>query len=151
MPDLAIPDTSCLVVLEKINELSLLQKIYREVIVSPEIVEEFGGGLPDWILVRKSENLTLQKELEIKLDPGEASALTLALDIPGSVVILDDLKARKIAKSLKVSFTGTLGVLVKAKREKTIGSIRPIVRKLRDAGLRFSEEVEKDILKQAGE
>jgi predicted nucleic acid-binding protein len=151
MPKTVIADTSCFIVLEKINELSLLNKIYREVITTPEIATEFNKPLPDWISIIETKNKLVQRELEAKIDVGEASAIALGLEIPNCSIILDDLKARKIAASLKLDFTGTLGVIVKAKQLNLIDSVKPIIRKLREAGLRFSEEIEKDILNQAKE
>jgi predicted nucleic acid-binding protein len=151
MPKTVIGDTSCFIVLEKINELSLLNKIYREVITTPEIATEFNKPLPDWISIIETKNKLVQRELEAKIDVGEASAIALGLEIPNCSIILDDLKARKIAASLKLDFTGTLGVIVKAKQLNLIDSVKPIIRKLREAGLRFSEEIEKDILNQAKE
>ncbi|UXE67380.1 MAG: DUF3368 domain-containing protein [Chryseotalea sp. WA131a] len=151
MPKTVIADTSCFIVLEKINELSLLNKIYREVITTPEIATEFNKPLPDWISIIETKDKLVQRELESKIDVGEASAIALGLEIPNCSIILDDLKARKIAASLKLDFTGTLGVIVKAKQLNLIDSVKPIIRKLREAGLRFSEEIEKDILNQAKE
>lgn len=151
MPKTVIADTSCFIVLEKINELSLLNKIYREVITTPEIATEFNKPIPDWISIIETKNKLVQRELEAKIDVGEASAIALGLEIPNCSIILDDLKARKIAASLKLDFTGTLGVIVKAKQLNLIDSVKPIIRKLREAGLRFSEEIEKDILNQAKE
>jgi predicted nucleic acid-binding protein len=151
MPKTVIADTSCFIVLEKINELSLLNKIYREVITAPEIATEFKKPLPDSISIIETKNKLVQRELEAKIDVGEASAIALGLEIPNCSIILDDLKARKIAASLKLDFTGTLGVIVKAKQLNLIDSVKPIIRKLREAGLRFSEEIEKDILNQAKE
>lgn len=151
MHKVVISDTSCLIVLEKINELSLLQKIYEEVITTPEIVKEFKKPLPDWIKIASAKNQVIQKELEATLDLGEASAIALGLETPNCSVILDDLKARKIAASLKLEYTGTLGIIVKAKHLHIIPSVIPVIQKLHLAGLRFSEAVEKDILNQAGE
>jgi predicted nucleic acid-binding protein len=45
--------------------------------------------------------------LELQIDKGESSAIALALEIPGSTVILDDFKARKIAIKLGIQVTGT--------------------------------------------
>lgn len=151
MPKTFIADTSCFIVLEKINELSLLNMIYREVITTSEIATEFNKPLPDWISIIETKNKLVQRELEAKIDVGEASAIALGLEIPNCSIILDDLKARKLAASLKLDFTGTLGVIVKAKQLNLIDSVKPIIRKLREAGLRFSEEIEKDILNQAKE
>ena len=151
MHSVVISDTSCLIVLEKINELALLQKIYKEVITTPEVADEFKKPLPNWIRIVSAKNKTLQKELEIKLDIGEASAIALGLETPNCSIVLDDLKARKIAETLKLDFTGTLGILIKAKHLNIIHSIKPIIQKLHQVGLRFSAEVEREVLRQSNE
>ena len=151
MHKVVISDTSCLIVLEKIDRLNLLQEIYDEVVTTPEIAEEFKKSLPDWIKIVSAKNKVLQKELEKKLDLGEASAIALGLEIPDCSIIIDDLKARKIASSLKLEYTGTLGIIVKAKQLNILHSVKPIIQKLHEVGFRFSSEVEKDILNQAGE
>lgn len=59
----------------------------------------------------------------MQIDKGESSAIALALETPGSTVILDDYKARKIADQLGINFTGTIGVIIKAKLKGIIPSI----------------------------
>ncbi|MBK6536412.1 MAG: hypothetical protein IPG09_01110 [Ignavibacteria bacterium] len=58
-----------------------------------------------------------QKEHELELGKGEASAIALAVEIKDCTVILDDLKARNIAEKLKLDITGTIGVIIKAKNK----------------------------------
>ena len=41
MPDIIIPDTSCLIFLDKIGELEILQKLYQKTVVTSEIAEEY--------------------------------------------------------------------------------------------------------------
>jgi predicted nucleic acid-binding protein len=151
MPNIVISDTSCLIVLEKIGELSLLQKIYQEVITTPEIATEYNRELPSWIKIISAKNKSIQRELEKQIDLGEASAIALGLEISNCSIILDDLKARKVAEILNLEFTGTLGIIVKAKHLNIVNSVKPIVQRIKEAGLRFSEAVEKDILRQANE
>jgi predicted nucleic acid-binding protein len=54
--------------------------------------------LPDWIVVENVKDLSTQKVLELQIDKGESSAISLALELPDSTLILDDYKARKIAQ-----------------------------------------------------
>ncbi len=72
-----------------------------------------------------------QQLLELQIDKGESSAIALALETPGCTVILDDNKARKIATQLGLTFTGTIGLIVKAKLKGIIPSIRPILEKIK--------------------
>ena len=97
MPKTIVSDTSCFIILANIGEMDLLQKTFGEIITTEEVVEEFGEELPSWIQIKLPTDKHRQKILETQLDKGEASAIALALDYPESLIILDDLKARKIA------------------------------------------------------
>jgi len=68
-----------------------------------------------------------------------------------NVMILDDLKARKLANNLNLKFTGLLGILLKAKQEQLIPSVGDIFTQLRMAHFRISEKLEHEVLKLANE
>lgn len=72
------------------------------------------------------------------LGPGEAQVLALALEEPGSLVILDDGFARAEARARHIRLTGTAGVLLKAKQEGYIPAIAPLLDRLRQFGFRLS-------------
>jgi predicted nucleic acid-binding protein len=151
MPDVVIADTSCFITLSNINELDLLQKVYSNVITTPDIAKEFGESLPDWIILKSPSDLQKQQILELQIDKGEASAITLALEMPESLVILDDLQARSMAQQLGINITGTLGVVVKAKLNGIIPSIKPFLNKIKQTNFRISSAVEEMALNQACE
>jgi len=44
-----ISDTSCFIILTNIGELELLHKVYGQIITTPEIAEEFGETIPEWV------------------------------------------------------------------------------------------------------
>ncbi|HYK76358.1 MAG TPA: DUF3368 domain-containing protein [Daejeonella sp.] len=85
------------------------------------------------------------------IDRGEASAMALAIESENSLLILDDLKARKLAAKLNLNYTGTLGIILKAKREGLLSSIRPILEKIQMTNFRFSDKILNEILKEADE
>jgi predicted nucleic acid-binding protein len=151
MHRIIIADTSCLILLSKINELDLLQKIYGNVFITQIIAEEFGEQLPEWIIIEQVNDLNKQKLLELQIDKGEASAMTLALENINSTIIIDDYKARKIAEQLGINFTGTFGILLKAKNMQLIPLIKPILDKIKNTNFRISEELELTVLKLANE
>lgn len=151
MPDAIIADTSCFIILSNIKELDLLKRVYGTIITTPDIVREFAEELPDWILIRSPKDQQKQKTLELKVDRGEASAITLALEIPGSTVILDDLPARILAEQLGVSITGTVGVIIKAKLDRIIPSIKPLLNKIKQTNFRITPALEALALKEANE
>jgi len=75
----------------------------------------------------------------------------LALEIPGSIVILDDGLARRIAESLRIPFTGTLGVLLDAKKLNLVPALRPLLDRLQTLRFRLSPQARSAVLKLAGE
>ena len=87
----------------------------------------------------------------MQIDKGEASAIALAIELSDSVVILDDYKARKFAESLGIQIIGTIGIIIKAKRQGVIESIKPFLQKIRQTDFRISEEIEKRALEESGE
>jgi predicted nucleic acid-binding protein len=102
MPDrVIIADTSCFIVLEKIGELDLLHQVYGQVVTTVDIAKEYGNMLPDWVVLVAVQDAARQQLIEIQLDKGESSAIALALEISGSLIILDDAKARRFAERLR--------------------------------------------------
>ncbi|OYU57357.1 MAG: DUF3368 domain-containing protein [Chitinophagaceae bacterium BSSC1] len=151
MPKTIISDTSCFIVLSNIGELNLLQKVYGQIITTIEIATEFGDQLPDWVSIHQVTDKYRQQLLEMQIDKGESSAIALALETPDCTIILDDYKARKIADQLGLHFTGTIGVIVKAKLKGVIPSIKPILSKIKTTDFRLYSELELLALKEAGE
>src|SRR5690554_332158 len=89
--------------------------------------------------------------LGMKLDKGEASAIALSFDLGNSMLIIDDLKARKVADKLGLRYSGTFGLILKAKQLGMISSLRPILDKIRSTNFRFDELLFQTILEEAGE
>lgn len=146
-----ITDTSCLILLEKIRELHLLQQLFGTVFITPEIAEEYGLLLPSWIVVQEPADKRYQSFLEYVVDRGEASAIALATEYHPSLLIVDDLKARRLAKKFGLAITGTFGIIIEAKANGFIPSVKPILKNIKQTNFRISEDLEKEILKKSGE
>ncbi len=149
MPKIVISDTSCLIILSNTNELEILKHLYGEIITTEEISKEFGEPLPDWIIIRSPDDLLIKRSLEQQIDKGEASAIALALETPGCTIILDDLKARKIAEKYGLKITGTLGIILQANEKGIVKSVKLILEKMKKSGFRINDEIENEILKKS--
>lgn len=88
--------------------------------------------------------------LQATLDSGEASAIALGSELQG-LLIVDDLKARKMASELQLDYTGTLGVLVEAKQKRHIRSFKAVLKRIKETDFRISPDVEQKLLNLAGE
>lgn len=146
-----VADASCFILLDKIDEIHLLQKLFNVVVTSEEIAKEFGKLLPDWVEVRTVKDKNFQSVLFLQVDLGEASAIALASENQPSLLIIDDLKGRKLAKRLNLNITGTLGLILTAKREGALPAIKPLLDKIQLTNFRISPVLLKGILQQAHE
>ncbi len=147
MPKTVISDTSTLILFHKIEEFNLLQKVYGKLFTTPEIAKEFGEELPDWIEIQSASDKKYQDFLFTQVDYGEASAIALASEFDDVLLLLDDLKARKLALRLKFKITGTLGVIHRAKQMKIIDKVKPLIDKLMLTDFRVADNIVEEILK----
>lgn len=147
MPKIIISDTTVLILLQNIDQLDLLKGIYGEIITTTEVAEEFGEKLPDWIKIQYVSDKKYQEFIETQLDKGEASAIALAKEYDDILLLLDDLKARKLAFKLNLKFTGTLGIIHKAKQTGLIKKVKPLIEKIVSTNFRISDKIIDEILR----
>ncbi len=150
MPDV-ISDSSCLIALDNIGMLFILKELYGKVFISREVAEEFGKKTEDWIEIRQVKDENYVKILNTFIDLGESGSIALSFEFGNSLVILDDLKARQVAKNLNLKFTGLLGVILRAKQKGIVTSVKEVINKLKSVNFRISQAMENEILRLADE
>lgn len=145
MPETAIVDTSVLIALDRINLLDILCKIYSEIILPEAVISEFGTPTIGCYSTKKVESsLVKLLMIDLNIGRGESEAIALARET-GMRIIIDDLKARKVAETLGLNITGTIGILLKAEKLRLIESAHAKAQELRDKGFYVSDELLKDI------
>lgn len=77
--------------------------------------------------------------------------MILAEEINADLCIIDDLLARKYAKYLGYTITGTIGILLKAKEEGYINKVKPLLDDLLNGGIYIDDKLYDRILKIANE
>lgn len=161
MPDPVICNTSPLFYLHQLDLLALLQKLYGKIVVPETVVDELEAGRKQgedvsavgsyaWIEIR-SVRVPRLLGLSADFGPGETEVLALALEQMGCLIIVDDWLARELARLRGLRFTGTAGVLLKAKQQGYIQMVRPLLDRLIDLGFRLSDDVRNHILALAEE
>ncbi|MDR0338388.1 MAG: DUF3368 domain-containing protein [Planctomycetaceae bacterium] len=150
--ELIISDTSCLVNLERIDAVCLLQQVFKKIIITREVAMEFGKPVPDWIEIRNASIQRTRELQELGLDLGEASSIALVLELQGDyLLLLDDLDARTFATQRNLNFIGLLGVLLRAKKQGIIEKVKPYTEYLQTVGFRMSQDLIQKTLRDAGE
>lgn len=146
-----IADTTCFIVLSEIKELDILRALYAEVYTSETIAQEFGEPLPSWVVVSVPKDVQQLEALSRLVDKGEASAISLALETSNSLVILDDQKGRSLARSYGLAITGTLGVLMSAKRLGIVPFLSPLLEKIQVTNFHVSDDLIEEVRRLSGE
>ena len=157
-----IVNSTPLSVLCNINKLDILKKLYGEIIIPDavfkEVTEKADSACQilksslDWIHVKTITNESDKKMYKAKLHAGEVEVMILAQEIEGTtLVIIDDNAAKKTAKYLGLTVTGTIGVLLKAKRSGIISEVYPLLEEIKRNGFYIDNSLEMLILEQAGE
>lgn len=144
--EIVIADSSCLIVLENIQELPILEKLFGEILITQEVKDEFGLDLPNWIKVREIKNQSKKEAFNLILDKGEASSIALGLETAESILIIDEKRGRRIAQDLGLKITGTLGIFIKAKEIGLIDSMENVLTKLENADFRISQTLKEKLL-----
>ncbi|MFM2285306.1 MAG: hypothetical protein RLZZ543_803 [Bacteroidota bacterium] len=138
MQTLIISDTTCLVILDKIGAFAILHKLFQKITITSLIAQEFKKPLPHWISINDPLNSAYLEDISKIVDPGEASAIALSKEIKNCLLILDDLKARQLADELKLKYTGTIGILLLAKRRGYFEDFNAIINRIQETNFRLS-------------
>jgi hypothetical protein len=160
MPEV-VSNTTPILALMGIGALELLQQLYGEVSISQGVWEEIQQGKDksiyqdvsqlDWVQVQAVSNQEALAYLHAELDKGEAETLVLAREIEARLVLIDEKAARRVADQLGLAYTGSLGILLRAKARKLIPEIKPLIDQMRANGIWISDTLYTHILQQANE
>ncbi|MBC7969450.1 MAG: DUF3368 domain-containing protein [Verrucomicrobia bacterium] len=159
---IVVSDTSPISNLAAIGQLSLLQQLYSEVIIPTAVHQELlnsGSEDPavlavqtlDWIQVRSVTNAALLQPLQAILDPGEAEAIALAIELNANRVLMDERRGRQQAMQAGLKVTGLLGILLAAKQQGLLATIQPLLNALIANGFWIRDELYAETLRLAGE
>ena len=153
-----LANTTPLIALANINQLELLHKLYGTIIVPQAVIDEIVREPAkhrvyecSWIKVEKIKDSTQKEIFRARLHAGEVEVMILAREQKADLVIMDDDAAKKTAKFLGLNVTGTLGVLLKAKKKGYLKKVEPVINELICDGLYISDIVKQYVLDLSGE
>jgi hypothetical protein len=160
---IVVSDSSPLIAFSSANSLDLLHALYGTIYIPEAVFYEVvsgGAGRPGgtavanapWIVQKAPANQqTVAQLLSAGLDQGESEAIVLASELSARLVILDESRARMVARQQGLPVTGTLGVLIAAKNAGLAAAIKPLLDQLSAAGFYVSPQIVAHALQLAGE
>lgn len=159
--ELVINTGPLLALIAGVGDLSLLELLYKRVLVSFEVCQEIeAGGSSDFgvsefrrssFIEKRSNPLTITPFLRNALDLGEASIIQLALDENIHTVCIDESMGGRIARLNGLKLTGSVGVLIRAKKDGFGFSMSEAIHRMQSQGIYLSQKVVHFALKQVNE
>ncbi|MGG6237498.1 DUF3368 domain-containing protein [Nodosilinea sp. AN01ver1] len=160
MPE-AISNTSPLLYLYRIQALNWLPQLFDDIWIPSAVALELAAGQKQGYDVPRPKRYPWLRVVEpgvtsldwqaLDLGLGEIAAMSLALEHPAKIVLLDDMLARQAAQSAGLRVWGTLKILLEAKSQGLTTAIKPLVYRLDNAGMWLSEEIVQRVLALADE
>jgi len=157
-----ICNTGPLIALSISGYIDVLQNLFELVAVPDAVHKEImeggpvNGGLSNyrkakWIQVMAVSN-PIDPLLRTSLDAGEAAVIGLARELNANLVLIDERKARKIARTIYgLHVIGSARVLVEAKRHGLLDNVGVALRAMRNGGYWIADSIVDAALKKAGE
>lgn len=155
-----VSNTTPIISLLKLDRLELLQKLYNQINIPKADFNEIEAGKNKayykdlskiaWININPIQDTNALKYF-LDLDDGEAEAIILATEIEADLIIIDEKLGRFHAKHADLKITGTIGILIKAKKEGYLKEIKPLLDELTEKNVWISENLKQDILKRVNE
>ena len=155
-----VVNTGPLIALSACGNLDLLERLHSPVIVPAVVMTEFQRGpagmvpgailRPSWIHVRPNASPP-PASLVHQLDPGEAAVISLALERSVALVAIDERRGRLVARAHGLRVVGSIGILLRAKRQGLVPALRPCIEKMRAAEVWLSDRLCSSALREAGE
>ena len=157
-----ICNTGPLIALSMIDRIDILRHLFELVTIPEAVHKEIleGGPINTGLLnYRKAEWIkvvTLSKPVDpllmTSLDSGEAAVIGLARELNANPVLIDERKARKIARTIYgLHVIGSARVLVEAKKRGLLDNVGAALQAMRDGGYWIGDSIVDAALKQAGE
>ena len=147
-----VSNTGPLIALAKADRLDLLAALFGTVHIPPAVHRELLGktgaeadrldqALGEWLKVAQRPEPSPQAEAAmVSIDAGEREAIILAQRM-GLTLIMDDRLGRQAARHLGLTVTGTVGVIIEARRTELIPAARPVLETMQAQGYWLSNEL----------
>ncbi|MDZ4403101.1 DUF3368 domain-containing protein [Prosthecobacter sp.] len=152
---IVVSDTTAISNLLTIGRTDLLITLFERVIIPPAVWTEllaFHPEVPDWLEVVTVSQGQRVRDYQRLVHAGEAEAIALALEVHPDWLLIDDSDGRRLAKQEGTPVIGLMGVLLLAKEQGLLPSVKPLIDALESlAGFYLSGAVRDEVLRLAGE
>jgi len=159
---IVVADSGPLIALALIGQFDLFRSLYGQIHIPQAVRDEVvasQGGRPGaeevanvpWIRVSGVRDATAVQLLRERLDLGESQAIVLSIELQADLLVIDEARGRRVAEARGLNKTGTVGMLVVAKKRGLVLAVTPLLDELLIKGFRMSKKLYGTTRKLAGE
>lgn len=161
-----VADTTPLISLMKIGHLDLLEQLFGEVQIPEAVFDElvYNTNFPEESKLIQESNYIIRVSVKDTsavdllrrssgLDAGESEAIILSDSIGTSLLLMDEVKGRQVAKQMGIPLMGTIGLLLVGYNEKllTKQQILECIEIMKTSGRHISESLYQQLLAKISE
>jgi uncharacterized protein len=156
-----VSDAGPIIIFARVGRLSLLRDVTVSLLIPDAVYEEIvvkKAGMPgaaevtqsEWIQTASLVNRSMLDSLPSFLHEGEREAIVLAAE-RGAQLLIDEIRARRVASDLGIEVIGTLRILAEAKGLRYLNLVRPILVQMQSSGYRFDRALIRRFLERINE
>jgi predicted nucleic acid-binding protein len=154
-----VSNTTPIISLSSIGKIEILRDLFKTIIIPQAVYDEikakrgYGYNSVDssFIKIQSIQDRKNKLLLSNKLDLGEAETIVLAKEIQADNVIIDENIGYRVAIDYDLNVFRTLSILLKAKEEKIITEVKPLIEDMISNGRWYSKNVYYSFLEKANE
>lgn len=153
---IVISNAGPIIALSQIGRLELLPSLFGRIYIPNAVEAELIKckteiQAADWLKTTPLSDASTVDVLRERLDAGESEAIVLAIRLNADLLLIDEARGRRVADAQGLNYTGTIGVVILAKKRGLLPAVKPVLHELRAVGLYMSEALYKSACQLAEE
>lgn len=159
--DKLVVNASPIISLAKIGCADFLAELFDQVVIPEGVFEEITAHKEhdraiEWLKAQDYRATVRSIEVpaiisEWNLGKGESQVIAFAFQNKDFTAAIDDKAAKKCAEVFNISISGTIAIIIKARKRGLTRQVEPLLLELRSNGFRVSENIITAALQIAGE
>lgn len=162
---IVVSDTTPLISLMKIGQLKLIYQLFGEIQIPEAVFKELVSNKKfseESRQIQESSFIKKVKVTDVKsvdllrrstaLDAGESEAIILSDSVKADVLLMDEVKGRKIAQQMGIPLMGTIGMLIVAYNARLLSKeeIQACINILKNTGRHISDKLYSQLMHKLG-
>lgn len=160
-PSLVVNSSPLIALVAALTDFGVIHQLVERFIVPGEVMEELAAGESKDLTATVVERMTwcevrpplapLREDLVASLGRGEAAVIQTAVTNALPLVLIDEVRGRRLARLAGLQVIGSLGLLVELRRAGLIDTLTESIKKMQTKGIHLAPHLIRITLEAAGD